>query len=53
MRIYFNDDDDIVIEDIPDELMQEIERRASLKGCTPEEEVRSAIIAHANSSEAR
>ncbi len=44
MRVYFNDDDDLVFDDIPEQMMREIERRAAVAGRTPEDEVRAILV---------
>ncbi len=44
MRVRFDENDDIVVDDIPDEMMAEIERRANEKGWSPEDELRDIFI---------
>jgi plasmid stability protein len=40
----FDENGELVIEDIPDAVIAEIERRAQLRGWTIDEEVRSILI---------
>jgi plasmid stability protein len=40
----FDENGELVIDDIPDEVVAEFERRAKLRGWTVDEEVRSILI---------
>ncbi len=42
--IRFDENDDVVIEDIPEDLMTEIESRAATNGHTAEDEMRFIIV---------
>jgi plasmid stability protein len=44
MRVRFEENDDIVVDDIPNDIMAEIERRAAEKGWSPEDELRDTFI---------
>ena len=44
MKVRFDENDDIVVNDIPDEMMAEIERRANQKSWSPEDELRDIFI---------
>ncbi|MFM9978616.1 MAG: hypothetical protein ACKVOP_11310 [Sphingomonadaceae bacterium] len=44
MSIRFEDNGDVVVDDIPDDIMAEIDRRAQLRGWTAEDELRDLFI---------
>lgn len=45
MKVCFDENDDLVIDDIPDDIMRRLEHLAARNGTSIEEEMRALVIA--------